>query len=177
MFEVINNTTVGVVNPSGLSETFCISAIELESMGVPVVSKKYGGLLDTIQDKKTGLLFKNEKDFVSSVVKLLKDKKLNDEYSRNAYHFVRETFSAETVIPVWYSMFQEIISNKPLVTIEAKLFRKIKKIIYALQIGRPPLNKIESLHMRFNNYEKYSNPGAVYSLLRKIRNKIRRIQL
>lgn len=172
IFEVYKKTTVGVVNPSGLSETFCISAIEFESMGVPVVSKKYGGLLDTINDKETGLLFKKEKDFSSMVVKLLKDKKLNDEYSRNAHHFVRETFSSEKVIPIWYNLFQEIISNKPLDSVDPKLFRKIKKIIYALQIGRPPLNKLESLHMPFNNYEKYSNPGVGDYLLSKIRNKI-----
>jgi len=172
IFDVVNNTTVGVVNPSGLSETFCISAIELESMGVPVVSKKYGGLLDTIKDKETGLLFANEKDLSSMIVRLLIDKKLNDEYSKNAYRFVRETFSSEIIIPIWYKLFQEIINNKTIDSVEPIYIRKIKKLSYTIHVNRPPLNKLESLHMPFNNYKKYSKPEERENLLSRIRNKL-----
>ena len=54
--EVIKLTSVGVVNPSGRTETFGISALDFESLGVPVVTIAKGGFLDTVIDGRTGLL-------------------------------------------------------------------------------------------------------------------------
>ncbi len=55
--KVLLNSAVGVVNPSGLTETFCLSAIEMEAIGIPVVTKRKFGLLDTVKNGKTGYLF------------------------------------------------------------------------------------------------------------------------
>lgn len=41
--DVIRNTCVGVVNPTGRTETFGISALDFESMSVPVVTIAKGG--------------------------------------------------------------------------------------------------------------------------------------
>ena len=41
--KVMAQSSVGVVNPLGSNETFCLSAVEFESIGVPVVSRGRGG--------------------------------------------------------------------------------------------------------------------------------------
>ena len=91
--EVYKNTLVGVVNPSGISECCPISSIEYQALGIPVVSKRYGGLIDTIKHYKTGLLFRSEFIFVRYIVKLLTDYKLNKEFGVNGYNFSRNFFS------------------------------------------------------------------------------------
>ena len=58
-YEILKRTKVGVVNPGGY-ETFCISAIELQLYGAKVVSRRKGGLLDTVYDEND--LFKDEND-------------------------------------------------------------------------------------------------------------------
>ena len=61
--DVIRNTCVGVVNPTGRTETFGISALDFESMSVPVVTIAKGGFLDTVLNEKTGLLYGHTDDF------------------------------------------------------------------------------------------------------------------
>jgi glycosyltransferase involved in cell wall biosynthesis len=61
-------------------------------MGVPVVTKRYGGLIDTTSHKKTGLLFKNEKNLSKNVIKLLTNSNLNETYSKNAIYYSRKYF-------------------------------------------------------------------------------------
>lgn len=46
--EYFTKTAVGVVNPSGVDETFCLSAVEMELCGVPIVTKKKYGLLQPL---------------------------------------------------------------------------------------------------------------------------------
>ena len=41
--EIYNRTTVGVVNPSARTETFGLSAVEMEACGIPVVTKSGNG--------------------------------------------------------------------------------------------------------------------------------------
>lgn len=106
------DTSVGVVNPSGIDETFCLSAVEMELCGVPIIARKKYGLLDTVIHQKTGLLFRNRKQFLNATVKLLKDTKMNSAMGKSASEFVKNSFDADMIIEVWHQMFQEINSNK-----------------------------------------------------------------
>ena len=86
------DTSVGVVNPSGIDETFCLSAVEMEICGVPIIARKKYGLLDTVIHQKTGLLFRNRKQFLNATVKLLKDTKMNSAMGKSASEFVKNSF-------------------------------------------------------------------------------------
>lgn len=99
--EVFSRTMVGVVNPTALTETFCMSAVEMELAGIPVVSKKKWGLLDTVINNKTGFLFSSEKEFVDCIVRLLKDRELNMKMGVAARAFVKDTFEASAIIKRW----------------------------------------------------------------------------
>lgn len=99
--DVFANTMVGVVNPTALTETFCMSAVEMELAGIPVVSRKKWGLLDTVKDRQTGFLFSSDEEFAEDIVKLLNDKNLNIQMGNDARQFVKDTFEASDIIKDW----------------------------------------------------------------------------
>ena len=110
--KAISETKVGIANPSGFGETFCISAIEFEAMRVPVVSCKKNGLLDTVIDKKSGLLVRNEKHLKDAIVRLLKDDKLNSEMGVYGEKFVKEKFDVYKICNDWIKLLTDVYENK-----------------------------------------------------------------
>ena len=117
--EVICNSAVGVVNPTTKSETFCISAVEFEEYGVPVCSGRKNGLLDTVVHKSTGLLSFSSIGLKRNIVKLLQNKMMNEEYSKNArYH--SEKFLPESIINDWIKCIENINNNENEVYINPK---------------------------------------------------------
>lgn len=111
--DIFKNTTVGIVNPTALTETFCMSAVEMEYAYIPVVSKKKWGLLDTIKNKQTGFLFTKQSEFIDRVVLLLQDKKLNRKMGKCAHIFAEKQFSVDVIIPEWIKLIDDISVEKP----------------------------------------------------------------
>lgn len=109
--QIFEKTMVGIVNPTALTETFCMSAIEMELSGVPVVSKKKGGLLDTVKNNTTGFLCKSESEFINNVVLLLKNQMLNKKMGIAAKQYVKNTFEAEIVIHRWIEEIESVYYN------------------------------------------------------------------
>ena len=110
---IFKNTSIGIVNPTALTETFCVSAVEMEYAYVPVISKKKWGLLDTIDDGRTGYLFRKSSDFIEKIVYLLNNDTLNQKMGENAHEFVSEKFDMEKIIPLWISLIDEIDKDIP----------------------------------------------------------------
>jgi glycosyltransferase involved in cell wall biosynthesis len=152
--EIYKKTLVGIINPSGISECCPVTSVEYQALGVPVVSKKYGGLLDTIMHKKTGLLFKSERIFVQNVVKLLKNYELNKKLGNHGYFFSRKYFSEKVNVPKWHVILNNTYLNTPNPPLPNNLIRLALKIYYKIKFDRPKLVRGESLLMPFNNYEK-----------------------
>lgn len=113
--EVFRQTAVGVVNPTALTETFCISAVEMELCGVPVVSRKKWGLLDTVKHGQTGFLFDSEQEFVDQVCTLLLDPALNEKLGFQAQSFVKDTFEADVLIQQWVQLLKDVSNDVPAV--------------------------------------------------------------
>lgn len=109
---ILKNTKVGIVNPTANTETFCLSAVEMEGYGIPIISKRKHGLLDTIIHKKTGLLFINKKYFKNYIVKLLTDDKYNFALGEQAKKFVDNSFDPEILIGQWRSLFTSVFNNE-----------------------------------------------------------------
>ena len=106
--DILKKVSVGVANPSGISETFCMSAVEMEQLGIPVVTYKGYGLLDTVIHNKTGLLTRSGNRLAKSVIMLLKDKQLNKVYGCNGIEYTRNMFAPEVIVPKWVELFKEI---------------------------------------------------------------------
>lgn len=71
------------VNPS-INEGWGISVIEANLCGMPAVAFDVPGLSESVQDGKTGLLAKNEAEYVEHVVTLLTDNSLRRTMMKNA---------------------------------------------------------------------------------------------
>ena len=138
--EIVLKTLVGVVNPTGKTETFGISAIDFESMGVPVVTIAKDGFLDTVIDNKTGLLFHSKKSLSKTIIKLLKNREKNNAFGEDAKRFSKR-FDIEEIIPKWNQLFESVLKNEQLDYIKPSNFyfknfkifriinRRIKKIL------------------------------------------------
>lgn len=108
----IQQTKVGIANPCCLEE-FCITAIEFEAYGVPVVGKKGWGLLDTVCDGETGILIRNERELVKAVVRLLHNDDLCQTMGKKGMKFVRESFDIIPIAEEWKKLLTDVYENIP----------------------------------------------------------------
>lgn len=97
--DILLKTKVGVPNPSGITETFCISAVEMQLLGALVTTIKAPGYMDTV---KNGHLFKRVDNLASSIINLLNT---NETQYLQAKQYFDRNFSIDAVIPQWENLF------------------------------------------------------------------------
>jgi len=123
--DVINSSYIGIPNPSGETETFGISAVEFESLGVPVVTKNACGFRDTVKNGNTGFLCKDEDEMVDKCIELLNNNKLYEKMHKNGIDYSR-IFNSEDTIQRWDDLFNNVDSNQ---LKSIGIFLKIKNLI------------------------------------------------
>lgn len=137
--ELISKMCAGVVNPTAITETFCISAIEINACGVPVCTRGAYGLLDTVIDNQTGLFSNNANELADNLIKLLTDNDLNGRLSKSALENVLK-FTPDRLIKNWIELFSDVYSDK-----KAKLpnigeistdIPELKKFLYKMRIQK-----------------------------------------
>ncbi len=96
------SVSVGVANPTGKTETFCLSAVEFEAHEVPVVTYDGFGLLDTVINEKTGICVRGAKKLAKAILRLIKNTEFNRALGINGRKFVCSIFTPEHVIPKWH---------------------------------------------------------------------------
>lgn len=116
--DIYNNTMVGIINPSGMDETFGISAVEMEACGIPIVSKKVNGLVDTIKDKETGLLSYSKRRFRKDIIYLLKNEDINNKLGCKAKEFVSKEFDPNFLVIQWKVLFDDILKGNEAIYIK-----------------------------------------------------------
>lgn len=140
--EILKKAKVGVINPTGKSETFGISAIEMEALGIPVIGAKKNGLFDTIIDGKTGYLIANKTQLKKRIISLLLNDEKNKQFGENAKVFADSMFSSADISSKWNEMFikaqngikqdyikpsKHILNNGKILRI---LNRQVRKVFY-----------------------------------------------
>ncbi len=106
---LLENCTLGIVNPSHFyrDETFCLSAVELSSKGIPVISRKRNdGLNTTIINSKTGLLLKSNKKIANQIITLSEDVYRLNLMSKNAIKHSLN-FNEDIAINQWNQLFTQ----------------------------------------------------------------------
>lgn len=109
--QIIRQTKVGVANPTGKSETFCLSAVEFKQYGVPVVTYRGKGLLDTVHDGEDGILIRSHRQLRNGIVMLLQDNALNTKLGDNGFQNGSTKFTPEVVIKEWHRVIDEVQQN------------------------------------------------------------------
>ena len=102
--EILKRTRVGVPNPSGISETFCITALEMQLMGGIITTINYGGFKNTVY-RKTGILYSNINELASCIIKQLS---ADDNDIEGCYTFIRENFSFDKIAKEWITLFEKL---------------------------------------------------------------------
>jgi glycosyltransferase involved in cell wall biosynthesis len=110
-------TRVAVVNPNltGSTETFCLSAVEAQACGVPVVGGSAQGLLETVSDSRSGLLIRHQspQELADAIVRLLENDALRAELSRGAAAHAATFRSTEEEAKRWMAMADRMRSGRP----------------------------------------------------------------
>lgn len=122
---------VGVANLTPAGETFGLSVVEFQALGIPVVSRNFRGLRDTVRNGKSGILVKDCKALADAIVDLLNHKAVCDEYGRFGEAYVRERFSIDLIIEEWerYLKHAEQAAESEIIDIRRYTYDR-KVIIY-----------------------------------------------
>ncbi|MDO6470712.1 glycosyltransferase family 4 protein [Maribacter sp. 1_MG-2023] len=104
--DILLKCRVGVPNPSGISETFGFTAIEMQAMGCKVTTIKCPGYLDTVFNKND--LYKSTNSLANHVIMLLKAKK--NDYN-DVLNFIDSNFSFEVITLQWEELFQKSLDR------------------------------------------------------------------
>jgi glycosyltransferase involved in cell wall biosynthesis len=110
--KIFKKCSIGVVNPSGSTETFCLSAMELQQHGLPVVSANKFGLKDSIVNNKTGILVRSNKQLKLAIEKLLEDTVLRDKMALTARDHVESKYEVNNIIELWLQLLNNVASDQ-----------------------------------------------------------------
>jgi len=105
---------LGIVNPNmdGSNETFCVSAIDFQACGVPVIGANMGGLKETVNNGQTGILINDSYALADAIIKVFSSRDQLKRYSVNSPAWVRENFSRKTIVMQWQKLIDDVISGK-----------------------------------------------------------------
>jgi len=109
---ILQRALIGIPNPSGVTETSCISALEFQVFETAVVTGAYRSLLDSVLDKKTGLLGRTIDDLANNIVTLLKNPSYAIELGQNGRKFMADIHDFSVVVPQWIDLFDTIQSGR-----------------------------------------------------------------
>ena len=132
---ILLKTKVGVPNPSGNTETFGLTALEFQSNGAKVITKKCAGYMDTVFN---GNLYSDEKNIAKLIINALKSKDLDYE------SFVKKNdaiFSQDMIIKQWEKLFKDGYVLEP----ADRSFSKIPNKEFRLKWLKYILHKISSI--------------------------------
>lgn len=118
--EVLKNTRVGVPNPMG-KESFCLVALEMQSLGAMITTKDYGGFRNTVF--KTGKLYASANDLAKDIISLLKE---DNNHIDECYQWMEENFSYGKVIKEWMLLFDELQNDSLILGYKKLPYEKCK---------------------------------------------------
>lgn len=109
---IYKRAAVGIINPSGRTETFGLSAVEMEMTGIPIVTYKRASYPDIIEQGQAGYLCKTRREFRRRIINLLKDRELNWRMGVTAKYIVNHKFDVLSITKQWCQLFEDILKNK-----------------------------------------------------------------
>jgi len=112
-FEIMSKAKLGLTNPTGSSETFCISNFEFMALGVPVLGGYHKGMTETLfPDAK--LYFRNIGEIGAKVTRLLDDPELLKRLRPTVRAYVERKAKLGAVTEGWRQIIAGDRPRKPL---------------------------------------------------------------
>lgn len=117
LLERLATVTVGIVNPnlSGATETYCLSAVEMQACGCPCIGGGVGGLLETINHGRSGFHLKtqNPRELAARIVEVLTDAQLRAKLSDGALEHSSLLASATREAQDWARVLKAAQCDQP----------------------------------------------------------------
>ena len=138
---IILKSKVGVPNPTGNTETFCLSAVEMQYGGCAVTAMSAPGYYDTFVN---GEIVSNQRKLVKSIVSLLLSSESPRSYT-DVSRILENKFGIEIIVDQWESFFLNGTSNKqkyivePIVNGRYRL-KWLKERLRILKLRHPSLS-------------------------------------
>lgn len=142
-YDIIRQCKVGIPNPSGQSETFCISALEMQLYGDIAVSIKVPAYIDTFANNS--FLYKHEEDLAQYVIKALHSENNYDK----AYAFIYNRFGIDANIKRWEKLFAGSMQIEPISSHRYRL-KGFKNIMLYAKRRLPILNRVPIVEKWYN---------------------------
>jgi len=141
--DILRKSIIGVANPTGDTETCCVSAVEMSASGIAVVSGAFYALLNTVKHKQTGLLGDTTKDLVKNICSLLDNPVMAIKLGVNGQKYAQNEFSFDQILPQWMNLFDVVLGNKKIPTpsgyknlLKHLKFLRIINMIFQRSFGR-----------------------------------------
>lgn len=135
--EILSKTKVGVPNPSGITETFCISAVELQMYGAYVTTINAPGFIDTV---KYGDLYKSPNQLADYIIRHLRDNDGQLQSYNYAIEFFDEQFSLDSVSSQWEGFINNgYVQNAKISINRGYRFKWLKSILSKKKYISPKL--------------------------------------
>jgi len=111
-YEALAQVAVGVVNPSGMDETFCLSAAEFNACGIPVVAARRHALISTVPEGLAGLLAGNDQELARCCVELLTDPERAWRLGSQGQAHAENSYGPEVVLAGWQQLFEDVVNGR-----------------------------------------------------------------
>ena len=112
-YQKLESVAVGVANPSGRDETFCLAAAEFSACGIPVLAPRRNVFIQTVRNHSTGLLASHDSQLADFAVKLLQNPKSAWQMGGRGQRFVQEQFSPDLVREAWLNLVRQLANGVP----------------------------------------------------------------
>ena len=96
-----------VVVPSQIPDPLPRSVMEAMARGIPVFGYPAGGIFEMIEDKKTGYLVKNEKQFISALQDIQNNPKRFEQITKAAKDKITREFTIENLHTKIFELYQK----------------------------------------------------------------------
>ena len=106
--QILQGARLGIPNPTGVTETFCLSAIEMTLAGCWAVAPERWGFCDTVQAGVTGTYFNTDSEFIDHCVAALTEYRFDAAGHRRATEAILAAFDHSVIVPQWMQLLQAI---------------------------------------------------------------------
>lgn len=129
-------------------EAFGRVIIEAQASGVPVVATRVGGVIDIIEDRKTGILVppSNPAAMAEGIIEIFKNPGLAHKLAENAYQKVKQKYNIELMVKNTLGVYEEALKIFKILIIK---FSSLGDVILSTQA-------IRAIRERFGNNYKIS---------------------
>ncbi len=117
LFRHLRRTRAVIVNPNltGSTETFCLSAVEAQACGVPVVGAAAQGLQETIADGASGILLRSQspQELANAILRLIREDSLWSRLSAGARTHAARYRDPAVEAERWMGVAERAVSGAP----------------------------------------------------------------